>query len=110
MLDSSHEHLHRLVRFGDNNSPYVAKWLSQNIGSLLTSAPDTAYSQSCIAAYRCVEEADEPSLEDVDAFAVWPGFGHVRSRYHRLMLPLKSDKTALLLVATTMDETIDLIP
>ena len=110
LLDSSHEHQHRLMRFGENNSPYVAKWLSQNIGSLLTSAPDTAYSESCVAAYRSVEQAGEPGLEDVDAFAVWPRFGHVRSRYHRLMLPFKSNSSSLLLVATTIDETIDLIP
>ncbi len=76
--------------FGARTSVYVQKWLRRSLGEPLSSAPDKRYARATEEVYRSVAAAFEPRLEDVDTMVSWPGYGRMRNRYQRLMLPFKS--------------------
>jgi hypothetical protein len=94
---------------GDGLPPFAHEWLSRTIGMRVQDQPDNLYGQSCAETYAQALHRQEPKLEDVDAVATWPGYGPVRRRYKRVILPFRhEDGGTRVLSATLPDSSIDL--
>jgi hypothetical protein len=74
--------------FGDGLAPCATRWLRGAIGTSVRCMPDAFYGRSCAEAYRDVKS--EPVMDDFDGVVSWPGYGRIRHRYRRLMLPFSS--------------------
>lgn len=99
-----------VTEFGAYHTDHVRRYLTARKGTRLSEAdPDSFLSRACAQVYRNVLGSFEPNAEELDAVAYWPGFGRVRSRYRRLMLPFKSPAGCCLLSGICLDSGIDLL-
>ena len=96
--------------FGPHHTPHVRKWLeAQQRAPLDTPYGDNFVSRACVRVYREVVNALEPAADELDAVSHWTGFGRMRSRYRRLMLPYRSAERCWILSGIALDRDIDLL-
>lgn len=108
-LDSATDEL-VIVEVGDGLPEFARQSLARCVGLRAQDQPDYDYGRSCAQAYREALARGEPVLEDVDAVVAWPGFGRMRRRYKRLMLPFTAGNgDRWLLTTTVQDPSIELL-
>lgn len=90
-------------------SPYVVRWLATNRGRSISSLPDQDFARNCVRGLRQVAASGEPLLEAVDCLAHWTGFGRVRSRFRRIVLPFDTPRGVALLSGSILDPSIDML-
>lgn len=90
LLEEQGSNGYTVSTFGARNPVYVQKWLRRSVGEPLMSGLDKRYLRATEQAYRAVAAAFEPRHEEVDTMVTWPGYGRMRNRYQRLMLPFRS--------------------
>lgn len=99
-----------IVEVGDGLPEFARSSLARCVGLRAQDQPDYDYGRSCAQAYREALARGEPVLEDVDAVVAWPGFGRMRRRYKRLMLPFTAGNgDRWLLTTTVQDPSIELL-
>lgn len=99
-----------IVEVGDGLPEFARNSLARCVGLRAQDQPDYDYGRSCAQAYREALARGEPVLEDVDAVVAWPGFGRMRRRYKRLMLPFTAGNgDRWLLTTTVQDPSIELL-
>jgi hypothetical protein len=104
---NSHDFL--ITNVGSGLPGFAREWLSKARGMRVQDQPDHLYGRSCAQSYREVLSRREPKFEDVDAIAHWPGYGPLRRRYHRLLLPFcDAMGNGWILSATRPDQAIQL--
>ena len=101
----------RLV-FGEVGEGYRnvdASWRKIARGLPLEDIGDHHFGRWLAEAHHKVLAANEPIVDDVDAFVDWPRRGRVRTRYQRLILPFNShDRSRWVLSTSTLRNDIDL--
>jgi hypothetical protein len=82
---------------------FARTWLSRALGQRVEDQPDYDYGRSCAAAYAEAIARQEPILEDVDAVVSWPGYGRLRRRYTRAILPFTGAQGERWLLSTSVE-------
>jgi len=73
-------------------------------GMRLQDGADHAFHKFCDSTYRDVCSANRPAIDEVDAVIAWPGFGPLRRRYRRLMLPYRDPANRHWMLSTTIED------
>jgi hypothetical protein len=101
----------RFQEVGRGMPPWVSRSKLHKPGRQLAEHPDRRFWASCINAYLDAAACGRPRLEAVDAVIEWTGFGPMRRRYLRLMLPISVENNPDLLLSASFEDTgIDLLP
>ena len=77
--------------------------------TLLRPEEENFTARGCAQVYRDITQAFEPRSDELDAVAYWPGYGRLRSRYRRLMLPFRASERTWLASGICLDPGIDLL-
>ena len=100
---------YRFGDFGKRVPPWARLQLRKQKGTRLEEGHDRAFHRFCSAIFTDVSASRRPKMDQVDALTTWPGFGTLRRRYNRLMLPyIDSANRDWLLSATVEDSSINL--
>lgn len=87
----------------------ISRWLAANIGSPISAWPDQTYGEETDRGFRETMARSRPLHDEIDCNVVWPGGKRQRRCYRRLLLPFGGNSSnPLLVIATRLDETIDL--
>ena len=99
----------KVADFGPYHTDHVRKWLTRQRHALLRPEEDNFTARGCAQVYRDIMHAFEPQSDALDAVAYWPGYGRLRSRYRRLMLPFRAGNRTWLASGICLDPGIDLL-
>ena len=99
----------KVADFGPYHTDHVRKWLTRQRHTLLRPEEDNFTARGCALVYRDITHAFEPRSDELDAVAYWPGYGRLRSRYRRLMLPFRAGDRTWLASGICLDPGIDLL-
>lgn len=92
--------------WGDGYQSYNREWARSAPGHFYDDQPDQRFAKSASEAYYTVAATGEPWLDHVET-SVWkPGRGTARTTYQRIILPVRS-ASSLLLLGAPCDSLID---
>ena len=91
-----------LSKVGSGLPKFALETLRPVVGRDFIHQPDMAHAKACIDAYTGAINLWEPVVEDVEAKAFWPGYGRLRRRYTRLIMPLRSPGNRVEVLSATM--------
>jgi hypothetical protein len=96
--------------FGAHHTDHVRRWLDTHRDEPLhAQGRDSFVSRGCGDVYGSIPDDRAPAAEEIDTVAHWTGFGRLRSRYRRLILPFRAGKRSWVVSGICLDPTIDLL-